>query len=539
MKELTRQKITAIADQDKRVGIRAKFDSDTERAKQFSYELGDVFFDFSKTHINSELFETYKEFAAEIGFENQRHQLFAGAKINCTEERSVLHTLLRDSDNQGIDTQEKGVLSQAKEAEQQLNERYTAILGELSHREYPVTDVIHVGIGGSSLGTQLLFEALVSLNATINVHFISNVDAHKLVSVLANCDVKSTLVVGVSKTFTTAETLQNINTIGSWFEQNGVNQWKQQIYAVTSYPKNAFAFGVAQDHVVGFPEWVGGRYSVWSAVSLSAIIVIGIERFNEFLEGAALVDQHFYQAELSENVCFLAAMLDHYYANFLNVQSRAIFAYDHRLRSLVDYLQQLETESNGKDRQRNGDPVDQPTSVVVWGGVGTDVQHSVFQMMHQGTSLIPSEFILVKKPDHNLDDHHQELLANGLAQTAALLSGQSLETVKSLNQGKGLTELTSKSKIFSGERPSTTLLLKRLTPFNLGLLLAFYEHRTFCGGVFANINSYDQMGVELGKRLAKSIRPLLDGELNLEEKETVKAGFDSSTLALLNRILSE
>lgn len=538
MKASIRQKISKIAEQDKRDGINNKFDLDDQRAVKFSFELSNVYFDFSKTHISKEVFDAYNDFATDIDFNKQRHKLFSGAKINCTEERSVLHTLLRDSDNQGIEAQEHGVLAQAKDSEQQLEQRYQEILESISDRQQAITDIIHVGIGGSSLGTQLLFEALVDLGASIKVHFISNVDAHKLVSVLQHCDVKSTLVIGVSKTFTTAETLQNINTIGAWFEENGVEQWKSGIYAVTSYPENAYEFGVAKNHVVGFPEWVGGRYSVWSAVSLSAIIVIGIDKFKEFLAGASKVDEHFYQTQLSENVCFLSAMLDHYYANFLNVQSRAIFAYDHRLRSLVDYLQQLETESNGKDRQQNGDAVDQPTSVVVWGGVGTDVQHSVFQMMHQGTSLIPSEFILVKEPEHDLGHHHQELLANGLAQTAALLSGQNLEMVEQLNHGKGLSELTLKSKIFSGERPSTTLLLDRLTPHSLGVLLAFYEHRTFCGGVFANINSYDQMGVELGKRLAKSIRPLLDGVLSDEEEAAVKRNFDSSTLMLLKKILT-
>ena len=539
MKASIRQKLSPIAEQDQNEGIQKKFDLDKQRSKQFAYELGGIYADFSKTHISQALLDVYTEFATEIGFEEQRHQLFSGAKINCTENRSVLHTLLRDSDNQGIEAQEKGVIAQAKESEQQLDTRYQEIIDAISKRAHPVTDIIHVGIGGSSLGTQLLFEALVDLNASINVHFISNVDAHKLVSVLQSCDVKSTLVIGVSKTFTTAETLQNINTIGKWFDQNGVQDWKSEIYAVTSYPANAIEFGVKEQHIVGFPEWVGGRYSVWSAVSLSAMIVIGIDKFKEFLAGASLTDQHFYQTPLEQNICFLAAMLDHYYANFLNVQSRAIFAYDHRLRSLVDYLQQLETESNGKDRQRDGNPVDQPTSVVVWGGVGTDVQHSVFQMMHQGTSLIPSEFTLVKQAEHDLDDHHQELLANGLAQTAALLSGQSLETVKSLNEGKELSDLTLKSKIFSGERPSTTFLVEKLTPYALGILLAFYEHRTFCGGVFANINSYDQMGVELGKRLAKSIRPLLDGELSEQDEERIKSSFDASTLSLLKRVLSK
>ena len=541
MKSKSRQKISEIAETDQQEGIKAKFNIDKQRANKYSFEIDSVYFDFSKTYISEELISEYIDFANDIEFKDKRQQFLSGEKINSSEGRSVLHTLLRDSKNQGIAVQETEVLKQAEQSEQQFLQRYKNILTKLEQREQAITDIIHVGIGGSSLGTQLLFESLVDLNAQINVHFISNVDAHKLVSVLSRCHVKTTLVIGVSKTFSTAETLQNINTIGAWFEEKGVKNWKEEVYAVTSNPQNAFEFGVVEDNVVEFPEWVGGRYSVWSAVSLSAVIVIGIEKFKEFLAGAAKMDQHFYSAELSSNVCFIAAILDHYCANFLNVKSKAIFAYDHRMRSLVDYLQQLETESNGKDRQVDGAPVEQLTSMVVWGGVGTDVQHSVFQMLHQGTSIIPSEFILVKQAEHDLDEHHQELLANGLAQTAALLAGQNLETIKQLNNGKELSELEMKAKIFSGERPSMTFLLERLTPYSLGLLLAFYEHRTYCGGIFTNINSFDQMGVELGKRLAKSIRPLLGSEELVDEAQItdIKKKFDASTLNLLNKLTTK
>ena len=543
MKRTISDTIERLAEIDQREGITSKFNVDGARTDKYGFDFDGVYFDFSKTHIDQELLSLYDDFAKEIQFTQKKKALFRGEKINVTEQRSVLHTLLRDSTNQGIETQERVVLDQAKESETQFTQRYEEVVSKLKQRSTPVTDIIHVGIGGSSLGTQLLFESLVDLDATIKVHFISNVDAHKLVKVLDDCNVNTTLVIGVSKTFSTAETLQNINTIGAWFEANGVAQWMSELYAVTSKPSNAFDFGVPSENVFEFPEWVGGRYSVWSAVSLSAVLVIGIERFNAFLAGAAAMDKHFYTSEPEENVCFIAAVLDHYYANFMGVKSKAIFSYDHRMRSLVDYLQQLETESNGKDRQIDGKPADQSTSMVVWGGVGTDVQHSVFQMLHQGTSMIPSEFILVKEPNHGLLDHHRELMANGLAQTAALLSGQDLGTVKELNKNKSLSELTMKSKIFSGERPSMTLLLEKLTPFNLGQVLAFYEHRTFCGGVFTNINSFDQMGVELGKRLAKSIRPLLndssESKLEQSDEQEIRSRFDASTLNLLDRIMSK
>jgi len=379
-----------------------------------------------------------------------------------------------------------------------------------------------------------VFEALAGLANKIRVHFIGNVDAHQLVAVLDQCAVDSTLVIGVSKTFTTAETLQNLDSIANWFSEKGVTTALTNFYGVTANPDKAAEYGIPSHNVVSFPQWVGGRYSVWSSVSLSAALVMGLEKFEQFLNGAAQIDQHFYQSDLRQNVCFITAALDHYYSNFMGSKSRAIFAYDHRLRSLVDYLQQLETESNGKDRQRDGSPVDQQTSPVVWGGVGTDVQHSVFQMLHQGTSLIPAEFILVKTADHDLPHHHQELLANGLAQTAALLAGQDYDTVCKLHADEGLSELAKKAKIFSGDRPSTTVLLETLTPEALGALLAFYEHRTFCSGVLANINSYDQMGVELGKRLAKQLKPLL--EVDNQQAQKSAEEFDPSTLNLIQRV---
>ncbi len=533
-----REALSALADLDLNSGIKHKFTADSSRVDRFTHDLGEFFLDLSKTHISDELVSSYLDFAKEVKFENKRHEFLAGARINNSEDRSVLHALLRDSSNQGIAMVEPDTLEQAANSKKQFIDQYHAIQGKLATRSVPVANIIHVGIGGSSLGTQLVFEALKELDASIKVHFIGNIDAHQLVDVLSQCRAESTLVIGVSKSFTTAETLQNLDSIATWFRNSGVSEPMTQFYGVTAAPSKALDYGIDSDNVVSFPNWVGGRYSVWSSVSLSAALVIGIERFDEFLEGAAELDRHFYQQPLESNVCFLTAMLDHYYGNFLDVKSRAIFAYDFRLRSLVDYLQQLETESNGKDRQRDGTAADQQTSPVVWGGVGTDVQHSVFQMLHQGTALIPSEFILVACADHEMTDHHQELLANGLAQTAALLAGQNLETIDHLHKAENLSDSTKHAKIFSGERPSSTILLDKLTPKALGALLAFYEHRTFCFGVLTNINSYDQMGVELGKRLAKQVRPLLSEPANANSVETQKNAeeFDPSTLNLLAKI---
>lgn len=542
-----KQQLVSLAENDKQSGIKAKFTEDPDRVNNSAFDVEGFHIDFSKTHLSSAMMDIYQSHAKDIRFTEKRHDFLAGARINVSEDRSVLHTLLRDVENQGIKMEIPETLEQAKDSKQQFLSQYGLIHDQLAKRSKPVTDIIHVGIGGSSLGTQLVFEALTELGENTKVHFIGNIDAHQLVAVLDKCHVDTTLVIGVSKTFTTAETLQNLDSIADWFKRNGVESPLAHFYGVTAAPTKAVDYGIPSDNIVSFPQWVGGRYSVWSSVSLSAALVFGIEKFEEFLSGAAAVDQHFYNSAVSENVCFIAALLDHYYRNFMGAQSRAIFAYDYRLRSLVDYLQQLETESNGKDRQRDGTPVDQETSPVVWGGVGTDVQHSVFQMLHQGTSLIPAEFILVKNADHNLSEHHTELLANGLAQPAALLAGQDYTKVSEIHASEDLSELTKKAKIFSGERPSTTILLERLTPAALGALLAFYEHRTFCGGVLTNINSYDQMGVELGKRLAKQVKPLLEdtkplqtesSQTRLEQAQKSAEEFDPSTLALINRLLS-
>lgn len=537
-----RSALEKLAKQDHANGIKSRFENDNARAERFSFEVGNVFLDFSKTHISDELLNIYQQIAEQNSLLEQRDAMFAGESINNTENRAVLHPLLRDTTNQGIAMVSPQLLQQATEAKKQLIDQCRSIEQLLAQRSTAVTDIIHVGIGGSSLGPQLLFEAIAAQGSAINIHFVGNIDAHKLVKVFSRCDPTKTIVIGVSKTFTTAETLQNIRTIADWYEDNGVDECWQYFFAVTANYDNAISFGIRPDNIVTFPEWVGGRYSVWSSVSLSVVLVMGFDKFEQFLSGAAQLDQHFYQTDIKQNVCFVAAVLDHYYANFMHVGSRAVFAYDSRLESLVSYLQQLETESNGKDRQKNGELVDQKTSPVVWGGVGTDVQHSVFQMLHQGTSMIPSEFIIIKEPDHDLTEHHSELLANAVAQSAALLSGQSLAEVSEIHQSEGLSEAALKAKIFSGERPSTSIVLERLTPNLLGALLAFYEHRVFCSGVLNNINSFDQMGVELGKRLAKQVRselsdPVLNDAKNTRDKQDRLKVFDSSTRQLIDLLL--
>lgn len=524
------QDLLSLAKIDLKKGIKIKFEENKQRAEQYSSTVEDIYFDFSKTHISQSLMNHYIDSSKKRLLKKAQTDFLSGKKINNTEQRAVLHTLLRDSDNQGIDMVDPALTNQAQVAKNEFEQKLNEIERSLQSRDRPIENIIHVGIGGSSLGTQLLFESLKKTGEHRKIHFLGNIDAHQIDDILAVCDVNTTMVIGVSKTFTTAETLQNLDTITAWFKSNGVQHPLSNFYGVTANPSAAKSYGLNENNVVSFPEWVGGRYSVWSSVSLSAALILGKDRFNAFLDGAALMDTHFYSADFEKNICFQAAVLDHYYANFMNVGSKAIFAYDYRFRSLVDYLQQLETESNGKDRHKDGKKVDGKTSMVVWGGVGTDVQHSVFQMLHQGTSMIPSEFILVKNADHEHSNHHNELLANGIAQTAALLEGQSLEKVNEIHASTGLSKDTLNAKVFKGDKPSTTILLERMTPKALGALLAFYEHRVFFGGVLSDINSFDQMGVELGKRLANEIRPLIDKE------QSTETGFDQSTELLLRKL---
>lgn len=486
------------------------FDENKERVNDYSFQLGNLYVDFSKTHICDSSLQRYIKKAEALKFKDTRNALFSGEPINMTEGRSVLHTLLRETTHNSVEfcNEEDRVL--AMKAQKDFFDSIDLIRSNYLKAKEPINNIIHIGIGGSSLGPQLLFEALSGLDESIRVHFVDNIDGHQIISILNQCDPKSTLVFGVSKTFTTQETLVNIGTVQSWYEESKVANFSNHFFAVTADEENAKEFGIDPEMIVVFPQWVGGRYSIWSSVSLSVGVLLGSKKFHDFLMGAALVDKQFLASDYHENPAFIAAVIDHMYVNEYEADSKATFAYDYRLRTLVPYLQQLETESNGKDRDINGEHVKCKTSPVVWGGTGTGMQHSTFQLLHQGTHVIPVEFILVKTPDHDLENHHKKLISNGLAQSAALLRGRSLDEVSGMLENENTSTAIKKSKVFSGEKPSTTIVLTSLSPSTLGQLLAFYEHRTFCGGLLSNINSYDQMGVELGKHLANSIEDLLE-----------------------------
>ena len=375
----------------------------------------------------------------------------------------------------------------------------------------PVRHILHIGIGGSALGPDFVIDSLGRNAGRYETAVVSNVDGAALEEALAGFDPHTTLLVVASKTFTTLETLLNARSALAWLEQGGVADPYGRVVALTAAPERALEFGIDETRILPFSESVGGRYSLWSPIGFPAALALGWEAFETLLEGAAAMDRHFRLAPLQENAPVLAAFVDRYYANVRGCETRAVFAYDERLRLLPSYLQQLEMESNGKSVKLDGSPAGRATSLITWGGVGTDAQHAVFQLLHQGTHLVPVEFVAALEPGHALDEeHHRQLLINCFAQGAALMSGKPGD---------------DPHRTYPGDRPSTTILLDRLDPATLGALIAFYEHRTFVNAVLLGINPFDQFGVELGKTMAKAI----DGGEELD--------FDPSTRALIERAL--
>lgn len=505
------------------------FASNPNRASEFSFHLGGIQFDFSKTHIDHNLISTFSELAQQSELLAERDKLLSGQIVNPTEQRPALHPAMRAAQSSSEILTERQANYEFAEAVR--GAEVTSEIGEKFRY------IIHLGIGGSALGPQLLMQSLAfGKNTKFQTHCVANVDGHALKPVMDACDPKHTLVIVASKTFTTTETLENARSLMRWMSAAGVSNPLSQMVAVTASPDKAATFGIAEDRILTFPEGLGGRYSVWSSVSLIAMILLGKNTFESFLKGAEQMDKHFAEQPVEKNIPIIAAMMDVWYGGAWKAETRAQFAYDSRLSVLLPYLQQLEMENNGKNITRTGERVNWPTSPVVWGGIGTDAQHAVFQLLHQGTHLIPTEFVAVVKAGHDLTDHHKCLLANCFAQGAALMRGRTAEQARSLLpesiQSEEEVELLSESKSFTGNRPSTTILLDQLDAESLGSLIAFYEHRSFISGTLWRINVFDQMGVELGKELAKAYQEVLEtgdfGSLQL----------DDSTRYLLKRALA-
>jgi glucose-6-phosphate isomerase len=502
--------------------LREAFARDPGRAAAFSFEAPEIFADLSKNRLDTATLRFLLDLARECRLEARRDALLAGEPVNLTEGRAVLHTALRAPRGQGpFSTEVHEVLDRLLAYVEQV--RDTARSG--------IRDVVNIGIGGSDLGPQMAVPALDAYcHRELRMHFVSNVDGHDLAPVLRQLQPQSTLFIVASKTFTTQETMANALAARDWFLRAGGTDTRKHFVATTTNVKAAAEFGI--DTTFGFWDWVGGRYSLWSAIGLPIALAIGADNFRALLAGAHAMDRHFATTPLERNLPALLGLLDLWYRNFHGFASRSVAPYHQGLRRLPAYLQQLEMESNGKQVDGAGEPLPYATSPVVWGEPGTNGQHAYFQMLHQGTDVIPVEFIAVKHPTHDLPDLHTKLLANCLAQSQALMLGK--PTGEALAERAPTASPTldaatiARHRTFPGNRPSTTLLLERLTPRALGALIALYEHRVFTSGALWGINSFDQWGVELGKALCNGLLPrFASGDL---------AGLDGSTAALLTRL---
>jgi len=495
--------LMAHAEQAKGFDLRTAFAHDPSRADKLSQTAPHVFADLSKNHVDAATEALLQELARQTGLSAHRDAMFRGEPINNTEDRAVMHWLLRQPEGSL-----GGYLAEPLALVHGTLQPMLAY-AETIRADAQITDVVNIGIGGSDLGPQM---AVLALQDFVipgkRFHFVSNVDGHELAAVLKGLKAESTLFLIASKTFTTIETMTNARSALAWFKDQGGQDVARHFAALTTNVAAAAELGIRT--TFGFWDWVGGRYSVWSAIGLPVAIAIGAQGFRDLLAGAHAMDQHFQTAPLGQNLPVRLGLLDVWYRNFLNYTSRSIAPYHSALRRVPAYLQQLEMDSNGKHVDRNGHVLTYGTSPVLWGEPGTNGQHAYFQMLHQGTDVVPLEFIAVKKPTHGLKDHHELLLANAIAQAQALMLGKADE---------------GGHKHFTGNRPSTFLLLDELTPASLGALIALHEHRVFVSGSVWGINSFDQWGVELGKVLAQDIHArMASGNL---------AGLDSSTAALL------
>ncbi len=476
------------------------FVSEPDRLSRLSMEVGGLYFDWSKTHLDAELIGDFERLAEAQGFAAKREALFSGAIVNASEGRPATHVAER---GQGAPEDVKIAAA--------LHQRMRSLVDAIEGGAFgEVHGLLHIGIGGSALGPELLLDALGRDIGNYGVSILSNIDGQAVDDATDPLDPESTLIVAVSKTFSTAETLMNVRAAIAWMQESGVEDPFGRVIAVTANPQAAIDFGIDETRILPFGEGVGGRYSMWSSVGFSVALALGWSAFEELLEGAATMDRHFRLAEPSSNAPMIAAFADLVYSQKMGAETRAVFAYDERLRLLPAYLQQLEMESNGKSVTADGKPLHRPSAPVTWGGTGTDAQHAVFQLLHQGTHLVPVEFVAVTEAEDGQDPaHHSALLLNAFAQGAALMKGDASD---------------DGYRNFPGNRPSSTILIDRLDPQSLGALVAFYEHRTFANAVMLGINPFDQFGVELGKRLARE----------LEDPEH-REGFDVSTRALIEK----
>ncbi|MCL9805980.1 glucose-6-phosphate isomerase [Flavobacterium amniphilum] len=520
------------------VNMQDLFAEDADRADKFHIQWDQFLVDYSKNRINTQTMDLLFKLAEEVGLKEAIEAQFSGENINRTENRAVLHTALRAKENDSVFVNGQNVMPEIYEVKRKI-ELFSKEIISSERKGFTgktFTDVVNIGIGGSDLGPAMVVDALQFYKNHLNVHFVSNVDGDHVQEVLKKINPETTLFVVASKTFTTQETLSNAETIRAWFLKSAKQEdVAKHFVAVSTNIEKVTAFGIDAANIFPMWDWVGGRFSLWSAVGLTISLAVGYDNFEKLLSGANAMDKHFKNESFDQNIPVVLALLSVWYNNFFGAESEALIPYSQYLQKLAPYLQQGIMESNGKSIGRDGYPVNYQTGTIIWGEPGTNSQHAFFQLIHQGTRLIPTDFIGFKKPLYGNKEHHDKLMSNFFAQTEALLNGKSKEAVLAEFEKAGLGNDDPFSllpfKIFDGNKPTNTLLINSLTPETLGSLIALYEHKIFVQGVIWNIFSYDQWGVELGKQLANSILE----ELNTLEVKT----HDSSTAFLLRNYLKK
>lgn len=515
--------------------IKTLFENDNDRFDKFSLKFEDILLDYSKNRLDEKALGLLMELATECGLKDAIGSMFAGEKINATENRAVLHVALRNRSNNPIKVDGKGLMPEVNAVLDQMKDFSEEVISGnwKGYTGKAITDVVNIGIGGSDLGPLMVTEALKPYKNHLNLHFVSNVDGTHIAETLKQVDPETTLFIIASKTFTTQETMTNANSARDWFLETAKdkNVVKNHFVAVSTNEEAVAEFGIDTKNMFRFWNWVGGRYSLWSAIGLSIVLGIGFDNYVELLEGAHAMDNHFKNSEIEKNIPVVLALIGIWYNNFYGAESEAILPYDQYMHRFAAYFQQGNMESNGKYVDRDGNPVDYQTGPIIWGEPGTNGQHAFYQLIHQGTKLIPCDFIAPAISHNPLSDHHPKLLANFFAQTEAMMVGKTEDKVVSELKEAGKTDEEIAAllpfKVFQGNIPTNSFLVKKMTPRTLGSLIAMYEHKIFVQGVIWNIYSFDQWGVELGKQLAKAILP------ELESNDPI-IGHDSSTNGLIN-----
>jgi len=530
------QKLNKHFTQMQNVSMSEMFAHDNARAEKFHIQWNDFLVDYSKNIINQDTLNLLQDLAKEANLKEAIAAYFGGENINKTENRAVLHTALRSTEKANVLVDGKNVMPEIFEVKEKIKGYSDEIISGarkgFTGKAY--TDIVNIGIGGSDLGPAMVVEALQFYKNHLNVHFVSNVDGDHVNEIIKKLNPETTLFVIVSKTFTTQETLSNAETIRAWFLKSAAQEdIAKHFIAVSTNIQKVTEFGINPKNIFPMWDWVGGRFSLWSAVGLSISLAVGFENFDDLLKGANEMDEHFKNESFEKNIPVVLALLSIWYNNFFGAESEALIPYTQYLQKLAPYLQQGIMESNGKSIGRDGKPVNYQTGTIIWGEPGTNSQHAFFQLIHQGTKLIPTDFIGFVKPLYGNEDHHNKLMSNFFAQTEALLNGKTEAQIKAEFEKQNVAAETASFllpfKVFNGNKPTNTILIEKLTPKSLGSLVAMYEHKIFVQGIIWNIFSYDQWGVELGKQLANSILAEIDSG--------VVKKHDSSTEFLLNHFL--